>query len=57
MFESSAAGAGLETARTVVNTLVVIEIFYLFSVRYLRRAALCWDAWTGNRVVLVAVAG
>ena len=53
-----AQGASLETARTVaVNTLVVFEIFYLFNTRYLSRPALSWAAWSGNRVVLLAVAG
>lgn len=36
-------GRSVEEARTVaVNTLVILEIFYLFSVRYLRTPALTW---------------
>jgi hypothetical protein len=34
-FWAEARGLPIETARTmVVNTIVVMEIFYLFSVRY-----------------------
>ncbi|AWK86506.1 cation-transporting P-type ATPase [Azospirillum thermophilum] len=50
-------GADVETARTVaVNTLVVMEVFYLFSVRYLRTASLTFQGILGTRPVLVAVA-
>ena len=36
-FEAQAQGASIEEARTIaVNTLVVMEIFYLFSVGYLK---------------------
>lgn len=50
-------GADIETARTVaVNTLVVIEIFYLFNTRYLTRSAVSVEGLFGSRYVLMAVA-
>ncbi|GAB5467548.1 MAG: cation-transporting P-type ATPase [Rhodospirillales bacterium] len=50
-------GASLEEARTyAVNTLVVMEVFYLFSVRYLRAPALTLKGIAGTRAVLIAVA-
>ena len=49
-------GSSLEEARTyAVNTLVVMEIFYLFSVRYLRAPSLTLKGMLGTRAVLVAV--
>ncbi len=49
-------GASLEEARTVVvNTLVVLEIFYLFSVRYLNTSSITWRGVLGTRAVLIAV--
>lgn len=49
-------GATLEEARTyAVNTLVVMEIFYLFSVRYLRAPSLTWQGLRGTRPVLIAL--
>lgn len=49
-------GATLEEARTyAVNTLVVMEIFYLFSVRYLRMPSLTLKGLRGTRAVLIAV--
>ena len=54
---AQASGASIEEARTIaVNTLVVMEIFYLFSVRYLRDASLTWQGLIGTRAVLIAVA-
>ncbi len=51
-----AGGAGLETARTLaVNTLVVMEIFYLFSVRFLYAPSLTLRGVLGTRPVLIAV--
>jgi len=51
-----ANGATLEEARTyAVNTLVVMEIFYLFSVRYLRAPSLTLKGIQGTRAVLIAV--
>ena len=47
----------IESARTlVVNTLVVMEIFYLFSVRYLRLTSLSWQGILGTPAVLIGVA-
>ena len=54
-----ATGRGLpvETARTmVVNALVVMEIFYLFSVRYVHGTSLTWQGVLGTRAVLIGVA-
>jgi len=49
-------GASIEEARTiVVNTLVVLEIFYLFSVRYLKAASITWRGILGTPAVLIAV--
>ncbi|WP_029008228.1 cation-transporting P-type ATPase [Azospirillum halopraeferens] len=50
-------GADVDTARTVaVNTLVAMEVFYLFSVRYLRAPSLTLRGVKGTRPVLMAVA-
>lgn len=52
-----ARGADVETARTLaVNTLVVMEVFYLFSVRFLRSPSLTWRGFLGTPVVLAAIA-
>ena len=52
-----AHGSSLEEARTyAVNTLVVMEVFYLFSVRYLRAPSLTLKGILGTRAVLIAVA-
>jgi magnesium-transporting ATPase (P-type) len=49
-------GLGHETARTmVVNTIVVMEIFYLFSVRYVHGTSLSWCGVLGTRAVLIGV--
>ena len=49
-------GASIELARTVaVNTLVMFEIFYLFSARYLLAPSLTYKGLTGNRYVLYAI--
>jgi len=49
-------GASIELARTVaVNTLVMFEIFYLFSARYLFAPALTFEGLFGNRYVLYAI--
>jgi len=51
-----AGGASVEVARTIaVNTLVVMEIFYLFSVRYLNEPSLTLRGAMGTRPVLVAI--
>ncbi|NIR29965.1 MAG: cation-transporting P-type ATPase [Gammaproteobacteria bacterium] len=49
-------GLSVDGARTVaVNTLVMLEIYYLFTTRYLRRNVLNRAGLLGNRSVLVAV--
>ncbi len=49
-------GLPLETARTiVVNTVVVFEIFYLFSVRYVHGSALTLAGLVGTPAVLTGV--
>ena len=49
-------GASIELARTVaVNTLVMFEVFYLFTARYLLAPALTYEGLTGNRYVLYAI--
>ena len=53
-----ARGQDLATARTlVVNTIVVMEIFYLFNVRFLHTTSLSWRGALGTRAVLLALAG
>jgi magnesium-transporting ATPase (P-type) len=50
-------GASVETARTVaVNTLVAMEVFYLFSVRYLKAPSFTLQGVRGTPRVLLAVA-
>jgi magnesium-transporting ATPase (P-type) len=50
-------GASLDTARTVaVNTLVAMEVFYLFSVRYLKAPSFTTSGVQGTPRVLLAVA-
>ncbi|MBX3497856.1 MAG: cation-transporting P-type ATPase [Alphaproteobacteria bacterium] len=50
-------GLPLETARAMaVNTMVVMEIFYLFSVRYVHGTSLTWQGVLGTRAVLIGVA-
>lgn len=58
IFERTHAnGSTLEEARThAVNTLTVMEVSYLFSVRYLRAPSLTLKEILGTRAVLVAVA-
>ena len=49
-------GASIEEVRTIaVNTLVVMEIFYLFSVRFLNTTSLSLKAALGTRPVLIAI--
>jgi magnesium-transporting ATPase (P-type) len=49
-------GSTVEEARTyAVNTLVVMEIFYLFSVRYLRAPSLTFEGVLGTPAVLIAI--
>jgi len=54
---TQAQGASIEESRTyAVNTLVVMEVFYLFSVRYLRAPSLTLAGLRGTPHVLIAVA-
>ena len=49
-------GASIELARTVaVNTVVMFEVFYLFSARYLLAPVLTYEGLFGNRYVLYAI--
>lgn len=49
-------GASIELARTIaVNTLVIFEVFYLFSARYLLAPSLTAQGLFGNRYVLMAI--
>ncbi len=50
------SGASIEYARTIaVNTLVMFEIFYLFSTRYIVEPVLNRKGIFGNRYVLIAI--
>ncbi|MEI2418512.1 HAD-IC family P-type ATPase [Orrella sp. JC864] len=54
---ATARGLDTATARTmVVNTFCVMEIFYLFSVRYLHGGSFTWQGLRGTPVVLAAIA-
>ncbi|MFK8253168.1 HAD-IC family P-type ATPase [Ancylobacter terrae] len=49
-------GDSVELARTmVVNAIVVLEIFYLFNVRYLHGRSITWRGVLGTPAVLLAV--
>jgi magnesium-transporting ATPase (P-type) len=51
-------GYGLDAARTmVVNSIVIMEIAYLFSVRYLRSTSLTLRGALGTPAVLLGVGG
>ncbi|MCS0494878.1 HAD-IC family P-type ATPase [Ancylobacter sp. MQZ15Z-1] len=53
---SLARGQGIEMARTiVVNTIVVMEIFYLFSVRFMHMSSITWRGALGTPAVLAAL--
>ncbi|MCO5160786.1 MAG: HAD-IC family P-type ATPase [Mesorhizobium sp.] len=50
-------GLGEDVARTmVVNTIVVMEIFYLFNVRYMHMTSFSLIGAMGTRAVLLAIA-
>ena len=50
-------GQSLEEARTIaVNSLVVMEIFYLFSVRYVHGPSLTWQGVLGTPAILLGIA-
>lgn len=52
-----ATGADLDVARTMaVNTLVAMEVFYLFSVRYRHGASATVEGSRGTPAVLIALA-
>ncbi|RXE47632.1 HAD-IC family P-type ATPase [Chromohalobacter israelensis] len=56
-FYSLGRGDELAMARTlVVNVIVVLEVFYLFNVRYLHGSAFHWRGVLGTPAVLAAVA-
>lgn len=56
-FDTLDRGHDIETARTmVVNTIIAIEIFYLFNVRYLHMHSLTWKGALGTPIVLGAIA-
>jgi magnesium-transporting ATPase (P-type) len=51
-------GLAHEEARTmVVNAIAVMEIFYLFSVRYLHGTSVTWQGMLGTPAVLIGVGG
>jgi magnesium-transporting ATPase (P-type) len=55
-FWAESRGLSLETARTMaVNTIVVMEIFYLFSLRYVHGTSLTWRGLLGTPAVLIGV--
>lgn len=55
-FWAEARGLPIEEARTlVVNTIVVMQIFYLFSVRYVHGTSLTWRGVLGTPAVLIGV--
>ena len=55
-FSALARGHDLETARTlVVNVIVVLEIFYLFNVRYLHMSSITLRGALGTPPVLIAL--
>jgi magnesium-transporting ATPase (P-type) len=55
-FWASNQGASIEEARTiVVNTIVVLEIFYLFSVRFVYGSSLTLRGIAGTRAVVIGV--
>ncbi|WP_439572399.1 cation-transporting P-type ATPase [Phreatobacter sp.] len=56
-FFAKARGHDVETARTmVVNLIVVMEIFYLFNVRYLHGGSITLKGLAGTPAVLGAIA-
>jgi magnesium-transporting ATPase (P-type) len=56
-FWAETRGRTLEESRTlVVNTIVAMEIFYLFSVRYVHGTSLTWQGVLGTPAVIAGVA-
>ena len=57
LYYATERGLSLDMARTmVVNTIVVMEIAYLFSVRYVHGTSLTWLGVLGTPAVLIGVA-
>lgn len=55
-FYAQAQGRDLAMARSmVVNTIVVLEIFYLFNIRYLHASSISLKGLLGTRSTLIAV--
>jgi magnesium-transporting ATPase (P-type) len=55
-FWAESRGLPIEVARTMaVNTIVVMEVFYLFSVRYVHGSSLTLQGMLGTRAVLIGV--
>ncbi|MDP3547300.1 MAG: HAD-IC family P-type ATPase [Phreatobacter sp.] len=55
-FRAEQRGLPIEESRTiVVNTIVVMEIVYLFSVRYVHGPSLTWQGVLGTKAVLAGV--
>jgi magnesium-transporting ATPase (P-type) len=55
-FHALERGETVELARTlVVNTIVVMEIFYLFSVRYVYGGSITWRGMLGTPAILIGV--
>src|SRR3546814_422140 len=53
---ASSNGRPVEEARTlVVNTIVAMEIFYLFNVRFQHGPSITWRGVLGTRAVVVGV--
>jgi len=53
---AEAQGATVEEARTIaVNTLIAMEIFYLFAVRYMHGASITLRGVLGTPAVLIAI--
>lgn len=54
---SQQSGLSIETGRTMaVNAIVMMEIAYLFSIRYAYGASLTWRGVVGTHAVLIGVA-
>jgi len=55
-YSALSRGLSVETARTmVVNTIVVMEVFYLFSVRYVHGPSITWQGVLGTPAVLISI--
>ncbi len=51
------SGLDVQTARTIaVNTLVAMEVFYLFSIRYGHGTSFSWHGMMGTKPVMIALA-